>query len=223
GWLRSDLAVYRLADLEVRRLRNALEEMRDEASALRTVLVAGAPDFVRTDGLQPVAKVFQYGLHEAAAPPFAADGLFVYPLPPDAPAELMPALSRVAGGPVLRWNRERQRLEPWPAVGLEEEAPGRIALLGGVSGTPSEKLSFRCREGARVRLFLLTPGPPYRSGFETVSGGRGEIELPRSFLSGMAGLYRGRALGWLEDRDSRGRLVAASEIFSLSLESFEDR
>lgn len=216
--LRADLAITFEADREVRAIQAALAQ-REAQRRDEPWLVAGVPDFARGEAGLPVAKIFQYGLHEASRPPFRDSAGWVYPVPADVHPLLVRELALAADARILRWDRSRLQLveASEPAGGPPPEPSIRLSTADGFRGL----LDFRCEGCRRVRLFLLTSGPPYRSPWQEVVGGGGSIELPRPFLESMALHHDGQVLGWLEGPAGGGPPTARSEVFVVPLSRFE--
>lgn len=204
--LRGHLQAYGEADRIMERVEHQmLLWEKDHGPA--AVAVAGVPAFVHDEQGAPVAKVFQYGLHEAMGPPFGGARAFVLPVPDYvAPDRLLP-LSAALEGTALRWRPEEERLVPVTGAPVDPDLL-ETELRGG-------EVLFSCLGCTSVRLFVATAGATFRG--EPVDGRQGAIPLPEAFLRGMAGLYDGPALWWLEER-KQGVLQAASETHRLDLD-----
>ena len=224
GALQKNLEIALEADGEVRQILAALEK-QPAGKALEPWFVAGVPDFARSEDGLPVAKIFQYGLSEASRPPFGKISGRVYPVPADAHPRMLPAVARFAGGRALNWDRQGRELEEISKEPLVEAAPLETLRLESVEAGAAleDRVVFRCSSCRRGRLFLLTPGAPYRSPWQEVAQGKGSVAFPRAFLRSMARHHRGDLFGWVEEQDEKGRLRAASPVFSLPLSRFRQR
>ncbi len=217
--LRSDLELTLEADREIRDIREALESRKTSRPG-QPWLVTGTPDFARGDDGLPVAKIFQYGLHEASQPPFGKSSGWVYPVPADVHPLQLRRIGRAIDAEILRWDRDRRQLVAVSSASAATALEGEPSIhLGAVSGL-WDPVEFRCGECDRVRLALLTSGPPYRSPWQEVTGGGGSVEMPRAFLESMALHHGGQVLGWLEDRGEKGQPPATSDVFYLPLSRF---
>jgi hypothetical protein len=212
--LRGDLAYYRQADQESRALLASLATW--EASlgdgTGGPLLVAEPPSFVHNAKPSPVAKVFQYGLTEAARPPFGSLRATVIPLPAYVPQDRWAALAAASGGQVRRWSTTLGSLVPIPEPGLGPGLPpGRLFA----AQREGDALVFSCRECREPRLFVVTRDATFRG--EPFAAAAGRVALPTAFLRGMAGLAGGTAYWWLEERGPGGGLLRATEIGLLEL------
>ncbi len=211
GWLlNGDLRYYEEADRQVRGVQAAVEQLRDGPGKPRPLLLAGVPDFVRNHRGLAVAKVLQYGLYEAARPPFGSVRAEIFPLPPTVSPDRFAALARAAEGEVYRWLPKPMRFAPTTRGPKLAETPLRPRLLSATLEGES-RIRFSGCPCPGLRLMVVTSGGTYAPQPRPEKSRSGTIDLPMDFIASMANLYQGTAYWWLEDRKGR-RLMAVSAI-----------
>lgn len=226
-WLHRNAADYAEAG---RQAAEIPRQLREWAAPGERLWLTRYPFFVTDAAGTPLAQVFRWGLHDAAAPPFLDPGLDVFPLPELAAGGLLPIAHSPYGGRILSWNRDGGRWVPFaetPALAAATAHIGALEALG-----PPDGASFDV--GARAAdpsWQILVPGSSHPSGtlFVVTAANAARIPLdvgaagaraglPVELLRAARQLYPGRdAFWWVEVRDGDGRLAAFCTLRRLEL------
>jgi len=200
--LRRDLGAYQVADQQVQGVQQAVLDQAGAGQRQVPLLLAGLPEFTTNGRGMPVAKVFQFGTHDAVLPPFLQAETEVFPVPAFVARDRLVPLAVALGGRSLVWDEDRLLLHP-PARRATADPAIEVSLRG-------MGVHFRCPECLDVRLFAVTRGGAFRG--DAVEGAAEVVALPEAFLRGMGGLYGGSILWWLEGEKALGGGRVVSEI-----------
>lgn len=203
----------RAADL-ARRIQQELRQVGRASPSTARLFVTGYPYFLTNAAGVNLAQVYHYGLRDAANPPFSPTALTVYPLPPLAGGEILPA-TLAAPGRVVLWDQAAARLR-WVA-GVDGGGLVELEVPGPGAAVPRGSVAVRVPGGPYNRFRLLLSAPINGTVVELGTGDRrGEIllaPLPVEFLRASRLLYgAGPIYWWIEARDGAGRLTGFTRL-----------
>jgi hypothetical protein len=174
------------------------------------------PYFVENEAKVPIAQVYHYGVWDSVHPPFTEKSVPVYPLPPLAGTEILPAILGAPGRVVYEWEAGQvRRFTPPSGPALPE-----FEVLGPADGAAVDpardfaEVAIPPGPHARFRLILSTP----INGAVFDIAPQGSVlraDLPDEILQTSDRLY-GKSVHywWIEARDAEGRVSGFSRMRS---------
>lgn len=174
------------------------------------------PYFVESEAKVPIAQIYHYGVWDSVHPPFTEKSVPIYPLPPLAGTEILPAVLGSPGRIVYEWEAGQiQRFTPPSGPALPEFQV--LSPADGAIVDPARdfaEVAIPPGPHARFRLILSTP----INGAVFDVAPQGNIlraDLPDEMLQSSDRLY-GKSVHywWIEARDAEGRVSGFSRMRS---------
>ena len=167
--LNQNLDHYEEASAKTRQIRAQLLDLASRRPANTVFLFGNYPYFIG-DKLQ-IAQVFHWGLVDSLQPPFTQSAIDLFPLPPFAPAELLPILYGQANFTLLSWDDALGKIQMVKAEQLagsmrSSPEPPTLEILYPEPnaslrpGDPSAAIVFAPGRFAEFRLTILTHADP---------------------------------------------------------------